>query len=160
MGYTHYFEKPNKPLNSKAFGEFIETAQKIVHACSPTGPIGGVYYEGEEVKIAGPNGDKEPLFTGTEIALNGEGENAHESLNIRNIEDGLGTFNFCKTARKPYDIVVTGILIALKKKFEFTVKINSDGDIDEWEPGLNLYNTCVEDKFKVKKETLEKWIKQ
>jgi hypothetical protein len=47
----------------------------------------------------------------------------------RKDEDTL--FSFCKTARKPYDLMVQACLILYKHYFPY-VSICSDGDMDEW----------------------------
>ena len=44
-------------------------------------------------------------------------------------KDG-NVFNFCKTARKPYDAVVTSILKYLYFNFPDHFKIDSDGDME------------------------------
>jgi hypothetical protein len=48
-------------------------------------------------------------------------------------------FDFCKTAQKPYDAVVTAILIRAKEIYGSCVSISSDGDWSEWQDGRNLY---------------------
>ena len=40
-------------------------------------------------------------------------------------------FSFCKTARKPYDLMVQACLILYKHYFPY-VHIHSDGDMDDW----------------------------
>lgn len=44
-------------------------------------------------------------------------------------------FHFCKTAYRPYDLVVTAMLIALKHHFP-KVKISSDGNTQNWMDGM------------------------
>lgn len=68
--------------------------------------------------------------TERELILNGIDENSHETFAIefgKKVE-----FEFCKTARKPYDIPVCKLLLVLgqSKGFEFS----SDGDINETDP--------------------------
>ena len=163
MGYTHYYKKPGGYiLNAATFSNVVELAHKIISACEKDSPIGGVYYDGEVVEIVGPNGDKSPITSGDMLQFNGKGDNAHEALIISNRKEDLelGSFNFCKTARKPYDIVVTAVLIAFKAYFLAAVTINSDGYIEDWEPGLELYNICAPENKKVGIDTLKKWISE
>lgn len=47
-------------------------------------------------------------------------------------------FACCKTAFRPYDVLVTGVLIALKHHFGETVRVSSDGDDPQWEDGRIL----------------------
>jgi hypothetical protein len=44
-------------------------------------------------------------------------------------------FEFCKTAQKPYDVVVTAILAVMA---EVGLNVSSDGDADDWKPGLTF----------------------
>ena len=48
-----------------------------------------------------------------------------------------GDFNFCKTAYKPYDIVVCGALIVLKHYMP-KLKVSSDGGEEDWAPAVAL----------------------
>lgn len=49
-----------------------------------------------------------------------------------------GIFSCCKTAYKPYDILVTACLIALKQHFPDVFTITSDGESHDWEDGRRL----------------------
>tara|TARA_R100000789_G_C2981113_1_gene143492 strand:- start:12 stop:653 length:642 start_codon:yes stop_codon:yes gene_type:complete len=51
-------------------------------------------------------------------------------------------FNFCKTAYRPYDLVVTAVLIALKHHFQ-EARISSDGESSEWMDGMMLCNNIL-----------------
>lgn len=47
--------------------------------------------------------------------------------------DGDGRhFQFCKTAYKPYDVMVTAALIAAKHRFGGAVMVESDGEDKDW----------------------------
>ena len=47
-------------------------------------------------------------------------------------------FTFCKTARKPYDIVVCCCLVIVKKHLGDLITISSDGDEVEWNSSFKL----------------------
>jgi len=47
-------------------------------------------------------------------------------------------FAFCKTARKPYDLMVCAVLILYKLHFQDRVSVCSDGDFEDWAPALNF----------------------
>jgi hypothetical protein len=57
-------------------------------------------------------------------------------------EKGL-MFEFCKTARKPYDIMVCCVLLAAKHHLKARVSVSSDGDLDEWQPAIDLYEKVL-----------------
>lgn len=46
-------------------------------------------------------------------------------------------FEFCKTSRKPYDLLVTAALIALTHHFP-DVNVLSDGKASDWKEGVEL----------------------
>ena len=57
---------------------------------------------------------------------------------------GAPGFDFCKTARKPYDVVVCAALLAIKHHQGDNVEIRSDGDFgDEWQPAYRLYRRAT-----------------
>ena len=74
------------------------------------------------------------------IFINGVGEQAHETFLMRT--DDVG-FNFCKTAEKPYDSVVTAILILAKTVFKNDIEVSSDGSWSNWQGGRLLYETVI-----------------
>lgn len=114
MGYTHYF--PGLKTNEI----FAEGVRDIVAAAEELG-----------IKVRGADGYGEPVITGDIIALNGDAE---ENLDYESfVIDGEDGFNFCKTARRPYDAVVTAILIwAIVGEFEGHENIGTDGSWDDW----------------------------
>jgi hypothetical protein len=66
------------------------------------------------VPLSGPTDDEDtitPVIIDPEdgIYLNGIRGNAHEPFILRK----PGTWTFCKTARKPYDVVVSSILLRI-----------------------------------------------
>jgi hypothetical protein len=118
MGYTHYWEI-KKPLTEEVLKDISEKTQQIVDLAKEDGIIicNGMGEEGSE-----------PTITPTYISLNGceteEEDNSHESFYIRLEDKG---FQFCKTARKPYDAVVVSILKYCKDNYSEYFKISSDG---------------------------------
>lgn len=131
MGYTHYFGglQPDENL--------AQAAREIVAA--------------SDAPIFGADGYGEPTIEADLIALNGNAETGedHESFYLR---AGDYDFNFCKTARKPYDKVVSAILLyAMLSGTEGAENIRSDGDIVDWIEGVHLYEQCFgrlgEDEF-------------
>ena len=68
------------------------------------------------------------------IRFNGKGEEGHETFMLT---PDSQEFNFCKTAQKPYDIVVVAILCLLAHHTS-GVTVSSDGGISDWTDGLAL----------------------
>ena len=56
--------------------------------------------------------------------------------------DSGEAFDFCKTARKPYDLAVCLVLLAMKRHAPKSVKVSSDGDWDgEWKEAREVYKS-------------------
>lgn len=112
MGYSHYFGFKD---GAKIDAERWNRALKLGEACA----------KASGVEIAGWDGTGEPIFTDSVICFNGKGdEMSHETFYIDNSGE---TYEFCKTARKPYDIVVCCFLLAFKKVFGKDFVYSSDG---------------------------------
>ncbi|MFF1253712.1 hypothetical protein ACFVYC_14610 [Pseudarthrobacter sp. NPDC058329] len=130
MGYTHYFP------GLRATVEVLADAGKILDASAVT--------------ICGPNGQGLPVMNETTgIRLNGfeaAGE-SYETFHLRGTDPARypDMNDFCETENKPYDQVVTAILIAAAvRAFDFkTGVVKSDGRWDNWAAGRQLYEQAV-----------------
>jgi hypothetical protein len=99
---------------------------------------GGTWYAGTLLKQR-----TAPICTKT-----GKGLGSYETFHIErkiNPEEYFGTFepgekiyHGVKTAYRPYDIIVTAVLIALKNHFADEVTIKSDGEGKDWIDGRML----------------------
>jgi len=122
MGYTHYFTS-GKDSESDKYMEALPIVQKILNKYSDI-----IQYERDDPKP--PQCDEEL------IRFNGIGDDGHETFLIKN---GGSDWDFCKTARKPYDIVVCEVLLVLNH-FIPSMSFSSDGDIniddDCWGPAI------------------------
>jgi len=113
MGYTHYWTGP-KNLDPTKFKAFSGDCAEIISECQKKG-----------IEIGDGDGDGGFPEIGAElISFNGVGDNSHETFWISTERDN---FDFCKTARKPYDLAATACLVALKKHFGEEFDISSDG---------------------------------
>ena len=63
-------------------------------------------------------------------------------------------WSFCKTARKPYDLLVCACLIATHEILGYDV--SSDGDLEDWKPAINFYFKTVYDFSDTYSEEFEK----
>jgi hypothetical protein len=121
VGYTHYWELTKISKHSTRHTAVIRDMVKIV--------------KNSPVPLAGGDGTGKPGVSKTEIVFNGKApDEDHETFWFPG-EDG---FNFCKTARKPYDIVVVACLAAAKDVYGSEIKVSSDGDAAEWADGVAL----------------------
>jgi len=156
MGYTHYVKRPVKNAGSAyMFGRLSLDAKTLCDYANANG-----------IRIRNGEGLGEPEFTEGSFSINGDTEAfsedgrdlAHETFYWAGIPnqsewriDDDENFSFCKTAYKPYDAVITAILIRAKVIYGSCVRISSDGDWDSnpnfpdgygsWAKGRELYET-------------------
>jgi hypothetical protein len=119
MGYTHYWSS-----NTVANARLADDVHKILaHTL---------------ISVRGPDGTGEPDVSADVIALNGDaalGEDFETFALMK--EYGRWDFTFCKTGRRPYDEVVTAILVDCILHGD--TSIGSDGCYEEWHDGIALY---------------------
>jgi len=132
MGYTHYFYYKETPQ---------VTWDKIVIDCKKLAAN-----LPSDVKIDGcTKYESTPHFGDTEIWFNGITD--HETFVLQQAgipvesyqsnTDGLG-FAFCKTAGKPYDLMVCACLLVYKHHSPDTMRLSSDGDASDWADAENF----------------------
>ncbi|MEM7625887.1 MAG: hypothetical protein AAF333_09675 [Planctomycetota bacterium] len=152
MGYTHYWYRvPN--LDPARFRVWVRDVRWLHDQLPEFTTTAGGHFKDRRLSIHGPDGRGKPVLNSTLIAFNGRngGKSSlndldHETFYVprrlkpmpHHTADDCGRyFEFCKTARKPYDLLVTAALIALKHHFP-DVNVVSDGDASDWQEGLEL----------------------
>lgn len=111
MGYTHYWKLPNAEIEVDKWNSFVKDFKEILP---------------NFVGLLDTKGDQKLQVDSETIYLNGIGEEQHETFSINRV--GASDFEFCKTARKPYDIAVCSALIIAKRHFGDAIEVSSDGD--------------------------------
>ena len=117
MPYTHYFLQ-KRDFTEKEFEQLVEFAEQAIYHAEIMG-----------IKICGSWGISKPGLCPISISLNGSSE---EQLHCdsfciySNAEIASKICPFCKTARKPYDIVVTAILWYIHQQTPGVMDITSD----------------------------------
>jgi len=122
MGYTHYWN-------------IIDPKDEKFDALS------------KDVKVLLNRAEVKPLVEGIvtdeRIAINGIGDDAHEDFWFSRTNNG---YEFCKTARKPYDATVTVCLLLIKHHYGWDADISSDGRNqdgsveEEFQDGRDLFS--------------------
>ena len=135
MGYTHYWTINQKEISRESWFGFMQEFEKI---------------ESEFHGKLDHTTDQKYKIDLDYIHFNGVGEQSHETftMNRKNPleksyidpdKNKLEYFDFCKTARKEYDIAVCCALIIAKKHFGDIIKVSSDGiDEDGWDKAKEL----------------------
>jgi hypothetical protein len=146
MGYTHFYKRHiDLANNDLLYDKYVNQVGLIIKTAISDG-LQVADWRGEQL------GDYE--LTYDRISFNGYGENRHESFVWQRFdnekprffiepEDGEWIFNFCKTAHKPYDYLVTACLTALSEVYQESVRISSDGTYSDWNQGLNLFERAI-----------------
>lgn len=154
MGYTHYWNIQKEP-SEKKFSEFSKACKKLHDALPETTDSAGGYYSENPIVIVNGLGEEgtNPEFDADCVYFNGVDDLGHETFMIDRTPGG----NFCKTARKPYDLLVVACLIAASQMLE-TFTFSSDGftdyyneqhsvhvhECDDLIPGMNFYNEVMQ----------------
>jgi len=125
LGLSYFFELP---LNSKGKLVALNSQDKLD--------------EERDGHINIHNGllDLNVIITPDVIQVNGVGEGRHETFVLSRLNyreewqsgDSNMLFNFCKTARKPYDLFVCSCLIIAKNHLKNDIKVTSDGEQHDW----------------------------
>lgn len=170
MGYTHYYYKYEIKHSKEKWKNFLIDVITVAAKFKLCIPNSQKFITGNmnntptiDVEIGdGMGKGRCPEFNIDRIYFNGVGKDSHETLCIqrddkkmpdwmkKEWEQEKKIFYFCKTAYKPYDLLVVATLILYKKHFEKTVKIVSDGDKEDFEEGLKLVNNTL--KYNIKYE--------
>jgi hypothetical protein len=146
MGYTHYwnytpsqitdtevlrkkFKRASKQI--KKFAEFVSNEKLDMFNSDITH---------KPFKLCGGLGEGTPVFNETEIWFNGDGAEGldHETFKIHWCKD---KDDFCKTARKPYDLVVCFALLTFAEILPEAFSFSSDGSMEdeEWQLACEYY---------------------
>jgi len=111
------------------------------------GQAGG-YYDDVPCKIKGGLGQGTPMINESQIWFNGDEKKGmdHETFSIRWYDDSNPNgFGFCKTNRKPYDLLVCVSLLAFQHAFDNPDVFNfsSDGDNAEWQTAKDVFTSIT-----------------
>ena len=149
MGYTHYW-RHTRPFSERDWGIVCDYFNRIAQS----GYASGISLSVDDEAHALSRHDLLEGFTrsldGRETCLlNGVGGDAGETFVIyRDCPPAAAWtreagFDFCKTGRRRYDAVVTGILSALEAQFPEHFSVLSDGGVDDWTPGVSLARAAL-----------------
>jgi hypothetical protein len=127
MGYTHYYsyEKPRRPIGLQKWKPFVADVVKILEHKKVKKLV---CMELDTPKLP-------PLISLEKVQFNGKGDNGHETFLLTRAYHG----EFCKTARKPYDIAVAATLISARKWLGEDVGSDGDWGMDTWPAARSLH---------------------
>lgn len=123
MGYTHYWSKKSD-VDEKQYAAALKDIAKIVTTQKIAKLGNGLGDQGTKPKTTGG------------IEFNGIDSDSHETFSLPAKASQISDFEFCKTAEKPYDIVVVAVLARLSEVAG--IHVSSDGNADDWTAGVQL----------------------
>lgn len=148
MGYTHYYSH-SKTIPQDKWDAFLIEVKTVACRFKLKIPQSVQFIKGDDSIIHGDQGIEigdgmgdggQPDFTKSSICFNGVGDDAHETLGIDRDDTGG---QFCKTAKKPYDLLCTATLVLYKHHFGDNVSVGSDGGPEGFQEGLDLVNDTL-----------------
>jgi len=161
MGYTHYFK--HQAVETLVWEKITTDVQKILNNLPAYSASSGGHYTNEPLKLSSDQSRTTPIISKTIIWFNGVGILGHEDFMLFK----KGSKELCKTARKPYDLIVQACLLIYKYHSPNTMVLTSDGNSSDWKEaellisrilGLNItYATRDLYKNKNKFPTLKKY---
>ena len=145
MGYSHYWNNEGHKDDEANFLKVVAEAKAMYAVLPEKTDTAGGYHANDPLKLCGGQGDGEPQFEERVICFNGDAE----------LDLDLETFyvtpqpchnKFCKTARKPYDLMVCAVLLSMKKHL-VNFNFSSDGISNypslyggkDWGPAKEFY---------------------
>ena len=138
MGYTHYWAQQRNYTEAE-WSQITATIKAIIEASD-------VPVEREYMTVRKTC----PIFTDDDILFNGVGDDGHETFVFtREVAEeptyrkGEGDFQFCKTARKPYDEIVVACLIAASEMGVITWSSDGEGEDDYLTDGNALLREVI-----------------
>ena len=128
MGYTQYWNTI-KRTNESGYKKALIEIRKVL--------------ELKKDILAGSDGTGDPDFK-TDIYINGKHDDSHETFFLPDTLKQIKKSDFCKTNRKPYDVVVVACLAILKKHLGKDLLLCTDGTAKDWEEGCNLASKVLQ----------------
>lgn len=131
MGYTHYFPQ-SRPFSDMEWSQITKAFHKLYQSEDCQGLIQPEFDCGWKDFFTHESNKGEAIY------FNGVGDEACETFGIEKSPEDLGDFDFCKTNQRPYDLMVTAMLIVCAGYAEGALNIRSDGTAEEWQPAVDL----------------------
>lgn len=145
MGYTHYWT-----LDSNHQLEWAEALANVVRPIIDASPVKlEVEFADDGIYLNGRQCARSKRFNKAYCSCPTCERNQHETFVLPTIianlprpayHDHIGPHErwaFCKTARKPYDVVVVAILSALEHEAPEAIRVRSDGSLYSGKEGWN-----------------------
>jgi len=146
--YTHYWQSSG--FTDDQWRRITRLTDRLLANLPEHSESAGGYHADEPLRIDGPLAND---FLTVIESVQGEDAirfNGAEPLNLEafDLSRGPAEFEFCKTSRKPYDLVVCGVLL-VAKAVQPSLSIESDGGAVEWRPAYEWVRSVVGDEVDI-----------
>lgn len=157
MGYTHQYTQ-QRDFTDQEWSRLMMAFSRLCQEMPSSSRSAGGYYSNDPLAIDDQEGG-EPVCVEERILFNGAPEPlSHETFLLTRFRERMDPdspipqgFRFCKTDRKPYDLMVCATLLMAAKVAPCVLEIRSDGTPEDWQPARDF----VEHVFKVHPDLLE-----
>ena len=127
MGYTHYWRQYDG-FNSDKWDTLVQHSLHL-QAASPV-TLADVEMSDFQISFNGVSPQNHETFTL---------DRAMQPPNLR-LPEKDHFFNFCKTAQKPYDLMVMCVLLVANALEPDVITYATDGAESDWQPAVDLVN--------------------
>ena len=140
MGYSHYWTFQRSGLPHGELAERYQRAVVEIKHLRKRLP--------KNIVVAGPLGEGRPKLINELVCFNGDSSKNldHETFCVPLTKDANSFSNdpdwdFCKTARKPYDLLVCASLLSFSRALPSVFTFESDGNIygEDWAEATEFY---------------------
>ena len=136
MSYTHYYTFNRAALTPAEIGKGFKLAAAEISRLKQ--------YLPREIRICGGLGEGFSVIDQKEIWFNGDAKHNldHETFHVELFKASgeLQENGLCKTAQKPYDVLVCCALISLKRHLPGAFTFTSDGNREDWKSAIWFYD--------------------
>jgi hypothetical protein len=129
MGYTHYFTQ-HKMVDDSTWEKINQDIRKIISVTKRTIPV-----QCDALDDDTHLNHDDFICHKDWINFNGVGDDGHETFYVPRHQPG---FLFCKTNRKPYDLLVCASLLIIYHYAPDCYEITSNGKQQEWMPAMSM----------------------
>ncbi len=145
MGYTHYWTLEPVKYGAQEWRHRVELCQMIMAKASADVMLDHAFTDNRRVCFNGVGDLEHDTFViYREVEFMQEVFDEHKPWTLKMLDGTTMHSNpgdqSCKTARKPYDTVVTACLCVLA---EIGLAVRSDGDLADWLAGMALASEVV-----------------
>jgi hypothetical protein len=129
MGYTHYWRQYDG-FNSDKWDALVQHSLYLQAAVYPSVKLADVEMSEFQISFNGVSPQNHETFTL---------DRAMQPPNLR-LPEKDHFFNFCKTAQKPYDLMVMCVLLVANELEPDVITYATDGAESDWQPAIDLVN--------------------